>query len=288
MAMVTVVLVAVMATALTAGIVCDGDVCSGAHSDGDCVCGAGGVKEAIQDLYAEIVGGGDPPDTRLDDVASAKARFVSDSLRRMIDNCETATTTTTAAQVTLAEGGGGVVDDTVVERKLRSQQKAVIDALKRYDETHGADVGERTAKHVDWLMDKCVEIALAKRAAAAKSAGVPRVDMDALHKRCNELLDQFERSRTPATTVHYRGVFGHKSRTSPKARSPTPTTRPPPPPTTPTPTPTPTPTTRPPSTVRPPPTTKPTRPPRRPSPRSMGRFGLLQLSERPRVAVVDR
>jgi len=46
----------------------------------------GGVKEAIQDLYAEIMtseGGGRSSAIRLDDATLTKAKYVSESLRRM-------------------------------------------------------------------------------------------------------------------------------------------------------------------------------------------------------------
>lgn len=226
--------------------------------DGDGVYGAGGLKEAIQDLYAEIVesesvdgrgvgaDGGDSPNTpRLDDVASAKAKFVSDSLRRMIGNGETTT-------------GGG--DNAAVERTLRDKKKEVIDALKLFGVQNGVD--ERAMDVVDLLMDKCVEIALANRAAAETTTPSP-VDMDELERHFHQMLDQFERStESAAATVCGRGVHGHhKSRKSRSSAAPA---------------------TKQPTTPRPPPTTKPTRPPRRPSPRSVGRFRVSQWqSERP-------
>ncbi|KAE9525586.1 hypothetical protein AGLY_014113 [Aphis glycines] len=222
--------------------------------DGDGAYGAGGLKEAIQDLYAEIVesesvDGGDSPNTpRLDDVASAKAKFVSDSLRRMIGNGETTT------------GGGG--DGTAVERTLRDKKKEVIDALKLFGAQNGVD--ERAMDVVDLLLDKCVEIALANRAAAETTTPSP-VDMDELERHFHQMLDQFERStESAAAMVCGRGVHGHhKSRKSRSSAAP--------------------PTTKQPTTPRPrPPTTKPTRPPRRPSSRSVGRFRVSQLqSERP-------
>lgn len=252
-----VLVVALAATAWTAAER-DGD------GDGDGVYGAGGLKEAIQDLYAEIVesesvdgrgvgadGGGDSPNTpRLDDVASAKAKFVSDSLRRMLGNGETT-------------GGGGVVPaerGTAVERTLRDKKNEVIDALKRFGGQSGAD--ERAMDVVDLLMDKCVEIALANKAAAETTTPSP-VDVDELERHFHQMLDQFERStESAAATVCGRGVHGHhKSRTSRSSAAPT---------------------AKQPTTPRPPPTTKPARPPRRPSPRSVGRFRVSQLqSERP-------
>lgn len=48
----------------------------------------GGVKEAIQDLYAEIVtseGDGRSSAIRLDDATLTKAKYVSESLRKMFD-----------------------------------------------------------------------------------------------------------------------------------------------------------------------------------------------------------
>jgi len=227
---------------------------------GDGVYGAGGLKEAIQDLYAEIIesesvdgrgvgaDGGDSPHTpRLDDVASAKAKFVSDSLRRMIGNGET-----TGGEVVPAEGGGG--GGTAVERTLRDKKKEVIDALKRFGGQNGVD--DRTMSVVDLLMDKCVEIALANKA-AVETTTASLVDVVELERHFHEMLDQFERS---TETVCGRGVR-HKSRTSRSSAAST---------------------AKQPTTLRPPPTTKPTRPPRRPSPRSVGRFRVPQLqSERP-------
>lgn len=241
---------------------------SDVDGDGDGVYGAGGLKEAIQDLYAEIIesesvegrgvgaDGGDSPNTsRLDDVASAKAKFVSDSLRRMIGNDET--TTGGGGGVVPVEGGGG---GTAVERTLRDKKKEVIDALKRFGVQNGVD--EQAMNVLDGLMDKCVEIALANKV-AAETTTPSLVDMDELERHFHQMLDQFERStESAAGTVCGHGVHGHhKSRKSRSLAAPT---------------------AKQPTTPRSPPTTKPTRAPRRPSPRLVGRFRVSQLqSERP-------
>lgn len=261
--------VSLAVTAFTVVVVeCANDV------DGDGVYGAGGLKEAIQDLYAEIVesesvegrgvgaDGGDSPNTpRLDDVASAKAKFVSDSLRRMIGNGETTTGGGSGGGgggVVPAEGGGG---GTAVERTLRDKKKEVIDALKLFGVQNGVDQQEMDV--VDLLMDKCVEIVLANKAAAETTTTPSLVDMEELERHFHQMLDQFEQStESAAATVCGRGVHGHHK--SLKSRSSA------------------APTTKQPTTPRPPPTTKPTGPSRRPSPRSVDRFRVSQLqSERP-------
>lgn len=324
-------MVIVLSSTVTVGVLCDSgggaDCGSSAGTDGDGsggIYGAGGLKEAIQDLYAEIIAsesagdsgvGGDSSAPRLDDVASAKAKFVSESLRRMIGNIDT----TDGAVV---EGGGG--GDKAIEWNLRNKQKEVIDALRRYDETHGAKVGERAAKHVNQLMDKCVEMALAKNVAmdgaettasslantvapaltknvvmngAETTAAVKQIkndEMGALQKCFNDLLDRFERLRmSDVTTTNGRGVYGHRALTaSPLSPRPPPTTRPPPvtkpsqtkklsqttkPP----------PTTKPQSKKKPPSTTRP-RPPTQRTTRLVSRFMFRHFTHKqPRVEIAN-
>ncbi|CAI6354308.1 unnamed protein product [Macrosiphum euphorbiae] len=249
-------------------------MCADGDSD-DHISGAGGLKEAIQDLYAEIIAsesdggsgvGGDSSASRLDDVASAKAKFVSDSLRRMIGSIDTT--------------DGTVIDNDsdseTVEWKLRSKQKEMIDAIKRYEETHGVKVSERAAKHVNWLMDKCMEsIALRKNepvdgtettAAAVKQ--IKHDDMCALQKCFDDWLDRFEQLRmSDVTAVNRRGIYGHRSSTtSLSIPRPPPTPRPPPP-------------SRTPLTTKPPPT------PQRTT-RLVGRFKFKQFTNKqPRVEI---
>jgi len=287
-------LVAMVIVLPTVGVLCaDGDSSGGADGDSDGhVFGAGGLKEAIQDLYAEIIAsesdggsgvGGDSSAPRLDDVASAKAKFVSDSLRRMIGSIDT-------TDETAVDSGS---DDEAVEWKLRSKQKKVIDAIKRYDETHGVKVNEQAAKHVNWLMDKCVEIALGKNvpvdgtettAAAVKQN--KHEDMCALQKCFDDLLDRFEQLRmSDATAVNCRNIYGHRSSTlSLSLPRPPPTPRPPPPPRPPLTTKPPPPAT-PPPTPRPPPTTGPRPPPQRTT-HFVGRFKFKQFTHKqPRVEI---
>jgi len=250
-------MVFVLSSAVTVEVLCDGDNSGGAEGDsGDGMYGAGGLKEAIQDLYAEIIasesGGGSGVDgdssaPRLDDVASAKAKFVSESLRRMVGSIDT----TDAAVV---DGDDG---DKAIEWNLRSKQKEVIDALKLYDETHDAKVGERTAKHINQLIDKCVQMALAKNVAMdgagtmastlAKTVApalakgvimdgdetttevkqIKYDEMGALQKYYNNLLDRFERLKMSNVTVaNGRGIYGNGSLTSsPSSQRPPQTTR---------------------------------------------------------------
>jgi len=287
-------LVAMVIVLPAVGVLCaDGDSFGGADGDGDGhISGAGGLKEAIQDLYAEIIAsegdggsgvGGDSSASRLDDVASAKAKFVSDRLRRMIGSIDT-------TDETVIDSGS---DDEAVELKLRSKQKEVIDAIKQYDETHGAKVSERAAKHVNWLMDKCVEIALGKNVpvdgtetTAATVKQIKHDDMCALQKCFDDLLDRFEQLRmSDVTAVNCRGIYGHRSSTSSLSlSSPPPTPRPPPPQRPPL-------TTKPPQTTKLPPTPRPpltTRPP--PSPHRtthfVSRFKFKQFTHKqPRVEI---
>jgi len=111
----------------------DGGSSGGTNGDSDGhISGACGLKEAFQDLYAEIIasesdgGSGVVSDSsapRLGDVASAKAKFVSDSLRRMIGRIDTIDRTVIHKDS----------DNETVEWKLRSKQKDMIDAIKQYD-----------------------------------------------------------------------------------------------------------------------------------------------------------
>lgn len=332
--MALVAMVIVLSSTVTVGVLCDSDNSGGADGDSSAgtdgdgsggIHGAGGLKEAIQDLYAEIIAsesasdsgvGGDSSAPRLDDVASAKAKFVSESLRRMISNIDT-----TDGAVVDGGGGGG---DKAIEWNLRNKQKEVIDALKRYDETHGAKVGERAAKHVNQLMDKCVEMALAKNVAmdgaettasslaktvtpalaknvvmngAETTADVKQIkndEMGALQKCFNDLLDRFERLRmSDVTTTNGHGIYGHRALTaSPLSPRPPPTTRPPPvrkpsqtkklsqttkPP----------PTTKPQSKTKPPSTTRPQLPPQRTT-RLVGRYMFRQFTHKqPRVEIAN-
>lgn len=286
-------LVAMVIVLPTIGVLCtdgassgeaDGDSSGGADGDGEGhVYGAGGLKEAIQDLYAEIITsesdggsgvGGDSSTFRLDDVASAKAKFVSDTLRRMIGNIDT-------TDRPVVDSGD---DDRAVEWKLRSKQKEVIDAIKRYDETLGAEVSERVAKHVNWLMDRCVQTALDKNVPVdgieTTTAAVKQIkhdDTGAVQKCFDDLLDRFERLRmSDVTAVNCRGIYGH--RTSTLSPWPSPTLRPQPqsrPPRT----------TMPPQTIKPSQTSKPPSPPQRKT-HFVGRFKFKQFTQKqPRVEI---
>lgn len=281
-------LVAMVNVLLTIGVLCadgascggaDGDSSGGIDDDGDGhIYGAGGLKEAIQDLYAEIITsesdggsgvGGDSSKFRLDDVASAKAKFVSDTLRRIIGNIDT-------TDGTVGDSGD---DDRTVEWKLRNKQKEVIDAIKRYDETLGTEVSERAAKHVNWLMDRCVQIELGKNVPVngvdttpAEVKQIKHYDVSAVQKCFDDLLDRFERLRmSDVTAVNCRGIYGHRSSTlSPSSP------RPPPPPKPPR-------TTMPPQTTKPPQTTNSLTPPQRKT-HFVGRFKFKQFTHKqPRV-----
>lgn len=182
----------------------------------------GGVKEAIQDLYAEIKayetgsGGG----RCLDDATSTKAKYVSDSLRRMADGGgrragpagkDAKPTGKDAAKPAAGkdvavtggnDGGGGDGDDgdgrrRAAERLVREQQKRVVSSLSRFDATLAAEV--------DKLMDKCVEIKLVGNVCGGRAedgAGLIAVDaVESLERGFRAVLGELERLKKRASAA---------------------------------------------------------------------------------------
>lgn len=154
----------------------------------------GHVKDAIQDLYAEIRmsemaanRGGRSHAVHLDEATSNKAKYVSECLQRLI-------------------GGSprGNEASSIGARKTCASEAATRVDHATYDDSDDGDSGVR----VDRLMHKLAEVSLAKsrknsKARTKASGPTPSslMDVESLERRFRDLLEQFvQRPPTTAST----------------------------------------------------------------------------------------
>lgn len=161
------------------------------------------LKDAIQDLYAEIRAYKESRNVdkkpSLDAATAAKARYVANSLQEIVNLSEVWSTVasnvgrqaTSEVRSTVASDVGRQVS---LEHKLRDKKAAVVRDLERLD-LHGA-------AEVEQLMNRCMEIALAKDAPATKAGNAMTtvstpswINIDQLENRFLDALGELEKMK---------------------------------------------------------------------------------------------
>lgn len=164
------------------------------------------VKDAIQDLYAEIrefemaAGRGSGSSAvHLDEATSSKAKYVSDSLQRMIGDRSRGNVAGDVNKIAVAPVAG-VIDEAAVhadhKRYQNQKHRATYDDAGDNDSSGGV--------RVDRLMQKFVELSMGKTRKNAKmktkaTGSTPSLmHADAMERRFSDLFELFIR---PSTTV---------------------------------------------------------------------------------------
>lgn len=171
------------------------------------------VKEAIQDLYAEIresemaAGRGDGSFiTHLDEATSSKAKYVSDSLQRMIGE-KSRENVIREADIIDVVPAAGVVDSSAMHADHKPPNQNPNHAT--YDDA--GDNDPNGGVRVDRLMQKFVEVSMGKnrKNAKLKSKGTVSTTpalthVDAMERRFSDLFELFIR---PSTTASAQSTF---------------------------------------------------------------------------------